>query len=107
MIKIRKEYYKALNKYGACGVLNLYRDNKISLNKKEWESLHKRIAKEKNIDYVDGLKTLFSGIICFSILVILCICFNMRGYEEKFYECKAKSGHTCTKYEIEKMEVIK
>lgn len=107
MIKIRKEYYKALEKYGASGVLNLYRDNKISLNEKEWQSLHKKIESQKNMYYEDRIKTIFSSIICFLLLIIICINFNLRNTEEKIFECQKRTGHICTKYEIEKMEVMK
>lgn len=102
MIKIRKNYYKAIQKYGTTGVLNMYRDNKIELNGKEWKNLHRRIDKENKIYYKWNMNIVVNFIICCLILILVAPFMSVSNHE-KIKKCNEIQGHTCTKYEIESM----
>lgn len=102
MIKIRKQYYNAIQKYGTTGVLNMYCDNKIELNDKEWKNLHKRIAKENKQYYVWNNPLIINFVIC-CIVVIIAGIFMDNSNHEKIKKCNEIQGHTCSRYEIESM----
>ena len=102
MIKIRKSYYSAIKKYGITKVLNMYRDGKIELNSKEWKNLHRRIDKENKIFYKWKKSTIINFIICCLILVIASIYLDNSNHK-KIKQCNEIQGHTCSRYEIERM----
>lgn len=102
MIKIRKQYYSAVKKYGTTGVLNMYRDNKIELNSKEWKNLHRRIDKENNIYYKWKLSTVLNFVICCMLLILIAPYMNTSNHE-KIKHCNELKGHICSRYEIESM----
>jgi len=101
-MKIRKEYYKAIKKYGTQKVLEMYRDDKIKLNDKEWDNLHKRIEKENRKHYFYTNPFIINFIICCLIVIIAGIFMNTNNHE-KIKKCNELKGHICSRYEIESM----
>lgn len=101
-MKIRKQYYNAIHKYGTKGVLEMYRDNKIELNQKEWDNLHKRINKENKQYFGLKLESLIAVILCLFVILIVSIFANVDNHE-KIKKCNEIKGHTCSRYEIESM----
>ena len=106
MISLRKEYKQALKKHGSKGVLNMYRDNKLELNESEWQNLRKLFKKEELKNMTLDLKFGRAFIICVVVLIISAMVIKTDNFE-KIKQCNRIQGHTCTKYEIEKMEVEK
>ena len=102
MEKIRKNYYNTIQKYGTTGTLNLYRDNKIELNNKEWKNLHRRIDKEKKVYYKWKSPTAVAFILCCVVVLLVSIFANVDNHE-KIKKCNEIKGHICSKYEIESM----
>lgn len=102
----KSDYQKALKKYDAIKILNLYRDNKIFLNEKEWKDLHSKINKkylsEQDVEIFDK-KFLMIG---FFIIIFISIT-SLGGFIDQMTQCKKQQGHICTKYEVEKLEVEK
>lgn len=102
MIKIRKQYYNAIQKYGTTGVLNLYRDGKLELNGKEWKNLHRRIDKEHKIYYKWKKSTVFCFVLCYIGLILIAPYMDVSNHE-KIKRCNEEKEHICTRYEIEKI----
>lgn len=101
-MKIRKQYYNAIHKYGTKGALEMYRDNKIELNQKEWDNLHKRINKENKKYFGLKLESLIAVILCLFVILIVSIFVNVDNHE-KIKKCNEIKGHICSRYEIESM----
>lgn len=106
MINLRKEYKQALKKHGSKGVLNMYRDNKIELNENEWQNLKDHFKKESLIKIKNDRQFGRAFAICLVILILAGKLLDTSNFE-KIKQCNRIQGHTCTKYEIEKMEVKK
>ena len=102
MINLRKEYKQALKKYGSKGVLNMYRDNKLELNESEWQNLRNRFKKEELKNITIDFKFGRAFAICLVILILAGKLLDTSNFE-KIKQCNRIQGHTCTKYEIEKM----
>lgn len=101
-MKIRKSYYDAIKKYGTQKVLEMYRDSKIELNKKEWDNLHKRIDKENKQYFGFKLESFIAVVICLLAILVVSIFANVDNHE-KIKKCNELKGHTCSRYEIESM----
>ena len=101
-MKIRKSYYNAIQKYGTKKVLEMYRDNKIELNDKEWKNLHKRIDKENKQYFGFKLESFIAVVICLLAILVVSIFANVDNYE-KIKKCNEMKGHTCSRYEIESL----
>lgn len=102
MINLRKEYKQALKKHGSKGVLNMYRDNKIELNESEWQNLRNKFRKEELKNITIDFKFGRAFAICLVILILAGKLLDTSNFE-KIKQCNRIQGHTCTKYEIEKM----
>jgi len=102
MINLRKEYKQALKKHGSKGVLNMYRDNKIELNESEWQNLKDHFKKESLIKIKNDRQFGRAFAICLTILILAGKLLDTSNFE-KIKQCNRIQGHTCTKYEIEKM----
>lgn len=102
MINLRKEYKQALKKHGSKGVLNMYRDNKLELNESEWRNLRNRFKKEELKNITIDFKFGRAFAICLVILILAGKLLDTSNFE-KIKQCNRIQGHTCTKYEIEKM----
>lgn len=103
-MKIRKSYYNAIKTHGLIGTLNMYRDNKIELNSKEWKNLHKRIDKEHDIYGGFRLSFIINFVLCLGIVMLIAPYMSTANHEKVKY-CNKIQGHKCTRYEIEKMDV--
>ena len=101
-MKIRKSYYDAIKKYGTQKVLEMYRDSKIELNKKEWDNLHKRIDKENKQYFGFKIESLMAVILCIFTILIVSIFANVDNHE-KIKKCNELKGHQCSRYEIESL----
>ena len=102
-MRTRSEYQKALKKYNEAKILKMYRDNKINLTEKEWKNLHKRIDKKILLNIYKVKKINYKQIlICFGIIILIST-LSIGDYVDQEKYCNMIKGHTCTKYEIEKM----
>lgn len=98
----KSNYRKALKKYGAKGVLNLYLHSKIELTQKEWQDIHKKI--NKDVEVKDD-KMFFGKYIALVICVIIIslIAINSVGdYMDQVTKCKGIKGYLCNQYQVEK-----
>lgn len=102
MKKKKSTYKESLKKHTPEEVLNMYRDSKIDLNKKEWDDLHKRIEKENKQYFGLKLESLIAIILCMFAILIVSIFANVDNHE-KIKRCNELKGHTCSRYEIESM----
>lgn len=106
MKKLRSTYKNALNKHTPEEVLNMYCNSKINLNKYEWNNLHKRIYKKNNMIRGIEILTIVNAVVCF--LIICLVAFNIKTTNfEKIKQCNEIQGHTCSRYEIEKISYEK
>lgn len=98
----KTEYRKLLKKYSNTEILNMYRDSKIDLDVSEWKDLHRRIEKENMLFHGIEITTIISALLCLAIVIM--VAFNIgKTYQEKVATCNKIKGHTCTKYEVEKL----
>lgn len=102
MKKLRSTYKNALKKHTPEEVLNMYRDNKLELNEKEWDNLHKKIYKKNHMVHGVEIVTLVNAVVCFLIICLIAMNFKSTNFE-KIKQCNQIQGHTCSRYEIEKM----
>lgn len=101
-MKKRLVYKNALKKHTSEEVLNMYRDNKLELNQKEWEDLHKRINKKYHMVHGVKMITLIHVTVCFLIICIVALNFKSTNFET-IKKCNEIQGHTCSRYEIQRM----
>ena len=101
-MKKKSAYKEALKKHSNEEVLNMYRDSKLDLNKKEWDDLHKRIDKEKKTFHGFDYNMVIAFVLCLFVIFIASL-FLDNSNHEKIKKCNELKGHTCTKYEIESM----
>lgn len=95
-------YKKALNKYGAKGVLHKYMEGKIELTNREWDDLHIRIEKQQNKPKEIELKVAIGISICVGIIFIISV-FSVGNYMDQMTLCNKLKGHQCSNYEIDRM----
>ena len=94
-------YKEALKKFGAEGVLELYLHSKITLSKKEWDDVHKRINKSY-FSVNTKLPEKYAKLICIAIVIISAF-ISVGGNIDKMTQCKGVIGHECSNYEIDKI----
>ena len=102
MKKKKSAYKEALKKHTPEEVLNMYRDSKIDLNKKEWDDLHKRIEKENKSLFGFDNSMVVAFVLCIFTIFVASL-FLDNSNHERIKKCNELKGHTCTKYEIESM----
>lgn len=97
------KYQKMLKEYSVIEILNMYRDSKIELNEKEWDNLHKRIEKKLSLKNNKKKESKCKAILlCLTIIIIVSI-LSIGDFVDQTKKCNMIKGHTCTKYEIEKL----
>ena len=99
-MKKRLNYKKAIKSKTPEEVLNMYRDNKIELNDKEWDDVHKRIEKNNHTIYGIKIITLLQILSCLIVIIAIAITFNPSNMIA-IKKCKEIKGHTCSRYEVQ------
>lgn len=98
------KYKTALKKYSLKKILKMYMNGELELNEKEWRDIHKRLERKRMQKYYFTTKLdAFILIIISATIILLAAILSQGNYRDEVNRCNKLKGHTCTKYEIEKM----
>lgn len=93
------KYRSLLRKYSLKKILKMYMKGEITLNKKEWKDLHKRLERRRL--FKEKISILNVGI-CFIILCLFIYTLEKNNFEE-IERCNKIENHYCTKEDLERI----
>lgn len=94
----RNSTYKSfLRKYSLKKILKLYMNGEVTLNKKEWKDLHKKLERKR---LFKEKASILNFVLCFLIIALISYKLTLNNLD-KIEKCSKIQEHICNKEELE------